>query len=146
MQEKLIQSLETLIGQTEEACRRAKSVGSAQAEEAWEVGAAKQAELDDQLEKTKHGYAKLAELLKAMDLEKPTLSEAQKQFSQAVSEKITVLKNELFAKEQTLKEIVLTVKTNNEMKLAFSEKIIDMLTDFHEIANNEQSIMINETF
>lgn len=146
MQEKLIQSLETLIAQTEEACRQAKSVGSAQAEEAWETGAAKQAKLDDQLEKTKQGYEELAELLKAMELEKPTLSEAQKQFSQAVSDEITVLKNALFAKEQTLKEIVLTVKTNNEMKLAFSEKIIDMLTDFHETANNEQSIMINETF
>lgn len=146
MQEKLIQSLKTLIAQTEEACRQAKSVGSAQAEEAWETGAAKQAELDDQLEKTKQGYEELAELLKAMELEKPTLSEAQKQFSQAVSDEITVLKNALFAKEQTLKEIVLTVKTNNEMKLAFSEKIMDMLTDFHETANNEQSIMINETF
>lgn len=146
MQEKLIQSLETLIAQTEEACRQAKSVGSAQAEEAWETGAAKQAELDDQLEKMKQGYEELVELLKAMELEKPTLSEAQKQFSQAVSDEITVLKNALFAKEQTLKEIVLTVQTNNEMKLAFSEKIIDMLTDFHETANNEQSIMINETF
>lgn len=146
MQEKLIQSLETLIAQTEEACRQAKSVGSAQAEEAWETGAAKQAELDDQLEEMKQGYEELVELLKAMELEKPTLSEAQKQFSQAVSDEITVLKNALFAKEQTLKEIVLTVQTNNEMKLAFSEKIIDMLTDFHETANNEQSIMINETF